>query len=218
MNDDYPTDEELEKLSAWPFTDINGGLEYAVSLWHWPEYIQREDGVLYMATGGWSGNESIISAMRGNIGIGSRWICSSRGGAHEFELEGYGKTRESRFQLAHKLQQSRQAIRDREREHLEACAELDEVRAACDSLHKERDEALVMVNTQIDLTNESTRYIQKLQAEKRITELKREGDQIEQGRHLALKIWLNCKCGSEYDQELAGAIITEALSRNRNQS
>lgn len=108
---EYPTDEELQQLESWPYDDIQGGLEFAVSLWKYPDYIAREDGVLYLATGGWSGNESIIAAMRANIGIWSRWICSSRGGAHEFELEGSGGTfRETRFQLAHKLEQLRQQL------------------------------------------------------------------------------------------------------------
>ena len=101
--DEYPTDEELERIVNWPYTDVDAGLEYCVSLWHWPKSIQREDGALYLATGGWSGNEAIIGAMRKNIGLWSRWICSSRGGAHEFELEDCRKTRDSRFRLAHKL-------------------------------------------------------------------------------------------------------------------
>lgn len=36
-------------------------------------------------------------------------------------------------------------------------------------------------------------------------------EHLRYARHLAFKIWLNCKCGSEYDQELAARIIAEAL-------
>ena len=35
---------------------------------------------------------------------------------------------------------------------------------------------------------------------------------IEESRHVALKIWLNCKAGSEFDQELAGTVIAAALA------
>jgi hypothetical protein len=98
--DGYPTDEELQRIRDWPFADIDQVFAYVKSLWHWgvpPEW--ERDGVLYLATGGWSGNEDIINAMMNNIAIASRWICSARGGAHEFELTNGYHERESRFML-----------------------------------------------------------------------------------------------------------------------
>ncbi len=97
--DEYPTDEELGRVVNWPYTDVDAGLEYCVSLWHWPDMIRRHNGVLYMATGGWSGNESIIAAMKENIGMWSRWVSSTRGGAHEFELQRTDPYRPTRFNL-----------------------------------------------------------------------------------------------------------------------
>jgi hypothetical protein len=39
-------------------------------------------------------------------------------------------------------------------------------------------------------------------------------EQVGQSRHLALKVWLNCKAGSEFDQEIAARIITEAMTQS----
>lgn len=100
---DYPNDEELHRIETWPYNDIDGALQFVKTLWHWPDFVQEYDGVLYLATGGWSGNEEIISAMRKNLGIQSRWICSTTGGAHEYELharEGPDAHRQSRFALS----------------------------------------------------------------------------------------------------------------------
>jgi hypothetical protein len=130
---EYPTDEELVCIEVWPFDDIDGALVYVQSLWHWPESIQQEDGVLYLATGGWSGNEAIIGAMRKNIGIWSRWICSTRGGAHEFELNAGYRTRDTRFTLAKAVQkkhtETHEATRARYLEDIQRLrTELDQVK------------------------------------------------------------------------------------------
>ena len=108
--EDYPFDEDLQRIKDWPFNDIDSVFAFVKSLWHWgvgPEW--EMNGVLYLATGGWSGNESIISAMMENIGIAARWICSARGGAHEFELHAQttnSPNRETRFTLEARLAQA----------------------------------------------------------------------------------------------------------------
>lgn len=105
MDDDgYPTDEELERLEKWPFDDIGGAFAFVKSLWWMPDFgVVEANGILYLATGGWSGNESVIEAMLRNVGISTRWICSSRGGAHEFELSAQHQDRETRFKLERQL-------------------------------------------------------------------------------------------------------------------
>lgn len=112
--DEYPSEEDLARIEAWPFDDVNEAFDFVQTIWHWrPSGIAKEDGVLYLATGGWSGNESIIAAMRSNIGIWSRWICSSRGGAHEFELEAGYHERGTRFTLAHQVAALRRKQEDK---------------------------------------------------------------------------------------------------------
>jgi hypothetical protein len=101
MSDDYPTDEELERLEKWPYQDAAGALEFAASLWHWPDWVTRdisaheaavlhanqEDRFMRFATGGWSGNESIIGALRDNHMVSAlTWRLTARGGLHIYQL------------------------------------------------------------------------------------------------------------------------------------
>ena len=113
--DGYPTDEALKRLEDWPAEDVNGALDFMQSLWHWGEdwcnhdisAAEREvlladegDKFLRCATGGWSGNESLIAAFNGNhIESGDKarlrnalmrrraWKLSSRGGLHIYEYQ-----------------------------------------------------------------------------------------------------------------------------------
>lgn len=83
----YPEDDELQKIREWPYTDCNGLLAYARSLWSYPDYWQAVGIVHKVSTGGWSGNESIISAMQENRMFWVLcWFKSQRGGHFEFEL------------------------------------------------------------------------------------------------------------------------------------
>lgn len=85
--DGYPTDETLTAIRFWPHTDFAALCEFARAAWHYPDYITMKDGVLTAATGGWSGNESVISALRQNrVFWGLCWRESVRGGRHVFEL------------------------------------------------------------------------------------------------------------------------------------
>lgn len=89
MSDDYPTEEELERIKNWPYTDIPGLLEFTKSLWHFAEWGWSPplNGVLRISTGGWSGNEDIISALRDNTMFWTLcWQSSRRGGHYEFSL------------------------------------------------------------------------------------------------------------------------------------
>ena len=100
---DYPTDNALARLEHWPLvrgtmhTDINAALDYARALWS--EYgragedlrpSERElvhaddtERFLRLATGGWSGNESIVAALNANHLLRAfTWRLSACGGLH----------------------------------------------------------------------------------------------------------------------------------------
>lgn len=87
--DGYPTEAALERIAAWPTRDYNGLLEYVASLWAYPDYVMKapEARTYVFATGGWSGNESLISALEQNILFwGMCWMSSQRGGRYEFVI------------------------------------------------------------------------------------------------------------------------------------
>lgn len=83
--DGYPTEESLTRLRVWPYTDAEGWLEYARTLWCYPD-AATVDGKRYrFATGGWSGNEDVIGAMRDNHMLWMLcWESSHRGGLYYF--------------------------------------------------------------------------------------------------------------------------------------
>ena len=65
---DYPTDEELEKIRQWPMEAANDLPPYVASVWCYPESAQETSAGLWVfATGGWSGNEEILAAMRDSM-------------------------------------------------------------------------------------------------------------------------------------------------------
>lgn len=90
--DNYPTDECLEAITNMPYEQINGFLEslldaelpYA-SIW---EETIDDERVLHYATGGWSGNESIIAAMLENALLRlMNYYAWKRGGLHSFLIK-----------------------------------------------------------------------------------------------------------------------------------
>lgn len=89
MEDNYPEEEELEKIKNWPHEDDYGKLlEYCMSLWTFKDYATKRGGNYRFATGGWSGNESVIYALEDNkIFWMSCWESSSRGGLYKFKLQ-----------------------------------------------------------------------------------------------------------------------------------
>lgn len=113
--DGYPTEEALRKLEDWPYQDVPGALDFMKSLWHWGDdwcnhdisaheaavlHAGPDDKFLRCATGGWSGNESLIAAFEGdhiehsdkdrwiNAMLRNRvWRMSARGGLHIYQYE-----------------------------------------------------------------------------------------------------------------------------------
>jgi hypothetical protein len=90
-NDGYPTEEELEKIRQWPHERQWVGLmEFVESIWWNPEWGWTKEGTTYrISTGGWSGNEDLIGALKANTMF---WLCcwqsSRRGGHYEFVVRG----------------------------------------------------------------------------------------------------------------------------------
>ena len=85
---DYPEDEDLESIKKWPHQDFHGLMEFIKGIWWCSDWgFSEKDGIYSLSTGGWSGNEEIIGAMRQNYIFWSLcWMSSRRGGHHEFEI------------------------------------------------------------------------------------------------------------------------------------
>lgn len=105
--DGYPTDDTLRAIETWPWQDIEGLFKLIRELW-WIKgwgvtdtLTEAEKEVchddihstlqpcryLRFATGGWSGNESLIHALRRNhIVWSTTWVLSARGGLHIFRF------------------------------------------------------------------------------------------------------------------------------------
>lgn len=95
---EYPSDVELERIRGWPCPDtgdwkplmelIEDIWQYAPD-WGWHEESSPTPGHLgyHISTGGWSGNEDIISAMQDNAMFWLMcWEESRRGGHFTFRV------------------------------------------------------------------------------------------------------------------------------------
>lgn len=99
MDDDgYPTEELLEYIKNYKINSFGNALiilELVKDVW-WSKnmLVWEEDGgdTLHMATGGWSGNESLIYAMQENYILWHLlWHSSTRGGKYVFDLANWKK-------------------------------------------------------------------------------------------------------------------------------
>lgn len=113
---DYPTEEQLEAVTKWQTEWTNNGttphyeswFELVKALWWlpdwgWNEFDGYEDDepvrVLHISTGGWSGNEDLISAMAGNfIAWGQTFYIHKRGGHYEFRYPDHTRSRRNEAQ------------------------------------------------------------------------------------------------------------------------
>lgn len=97
-DDGYPTDAALEIIQLWHWSDVKGWFEFIQNIWHlrswgWSEgeedheWDKGEKVYRYnISTAGWSGNESIIHAMKENGMLWHiTWVQSRRGGHYIFE-------------------------------------------------------------------------------------------------------------------------------------
>jgi hypothetical protein len=104
VTDDYPSDETLATIRDWPGDDDRALLAFVKARWWmadwgwcWHEY----DGVMdrrgrpmrvyLVSTGGWSGNESLIEALRASRALCwmRSWYAHRRGGHYEFRVEAH---------------------------------------------------------------------------------------------------------------------------------
>jgi len=87
-SDGYPDDLELQRIREWSVEDFTGLMEFVRALWKWNDWGWSLKGNKYdISTGGWSGNESLISALEGNMMFWMMcWHQSRRGGHYIFIL------------------------------------------------------------------------------------------------------------------------------------
>ena len=92
--DGYPNEDTLEKIREWSPGDWPGFWRVVTAAWDniygATSYIPvSDDGDFHLklVTGGWSGNEDIISAIDSNPTANALfWLSSHRGGKHLFSL------------------------------------------------------------------------------------------------------------------------------------
>jgi hypothetical protein len=85
--DGYPTEETVEFLSNYKnFIDAKEAIGFAMSALEQMGYatIKRGDNYIYIATGGWSGCEDIIRAMKENFYCSNLLIASLSGGGYYY--------------------------------------------------------------------------------------------------------------------------------------
>jgi len=86
--DGYPDEEELKTIREWDFKDFYGLLEFVKPIWKYSDmgyFDKGSDKRWHLSTGGWSGNEDIISAMMDNAMFWNcHWWSSRRGGHYIF--------------------------------------------------------------------------------------------------------------------------------------
>ena len=93
-DDGYPTEEFLQSIVDWPWQDGFGPLlEHALKghIYDTCWSCEPKGGgktEWHISTGGWSGNESIITALRENYMFWMVcWVQSRRGGHYIFETK-----------------------------------------------------------------------------------------------------------------------------------
>jgi hypothetical protein len=99
--DGYPTEDTLTAIAAWP-TDAPSLMLFVEGAWNTDygsvrydlrdeeaQVVNRRVGssMVRFATGGWSGNESVIHALRQNIRGRLLWLLSTHGGLHIYRRD-----------------------------------------------------------------------------------------------------------------------------------
>ena len=95
--DGYPDEMELKKIAEWSVSDgFNRLMEYVKGIWrysdigYWKRDRYGDSNEYHISTGGWSGNESIVIAMRENFLFWLLcWYQSTKGGHYIFRIPEY---------------------------------------------------------------------------------------------------------------------------------
>ena len=85
--DGYPTEETVEFLSKYNnFANAKEAMQFALDCFNKLCYatVKRENNYIYIATGGWSGCEDVIRAMKENVWFSHLRIVSTNGGGHYY--------------------------------------------------------------------------------------------------------------------------------------
>lgn len=100
--DGYPTRQALDLIEKWPTwrsSEVPRLFDFVESIWHLKSWgwhcqdaiddVHEEHVIEYnISTAGWSGNESIITAMRSNFPLwATTWVSSHRGGHYVFYVK-----------------------------------------------------------------------------------------------------------------------------------
>ena len=92
-DDGYPNEDELKRIRDWEPMDGIGLIDFVRSIWwnaDWGCSFETEDDVEkhQLSTGGWSGNEEIITTMRANwLWWSQHWYSHRCGGHYEFHVK-----------------------------------------------------------------------------------------------------------------------------------
>ena len=82
--DGYPVEVELAPCRG--SDDYDSLMQHVASIWHWPERVVQFNYKWELSTGGWSGNEEIIGALKMNTMFWMFcWVQSRRGGHYIFQ-------------------------------------------------------------------------------------------------------------------------------------
>ena len=94
--DGYPTEEELQTIKTWDLSknDVHKFFLYLQENWwmaDWGFKIDESDEeyiTIEMHTGGWSGNEDVIQALKEHFIFWSMyWHTHTRGGHYYFQIK-----------------------------------------------------------------------------------------------------------------------------------
>ena len=92
-DDGYPTNDMFNVIEDWHYEDFQGLMEFIKPYWqysssgYWVENKTKHVTEYHLSTAGWSGNESIIEALRNNMMFWTLcWVQSRRGGHYIFEV------------------------------------------------------------------------------------------------------------------------------------
>jgi len=81
-------ESELDQIMRWPIDDYGALITFIEPYFNQHGRLRySEDGLVNIATGGWSGVEEVVSALRANhIFWATCWVSSHRGGLFVFRL------------------------------------------------------------------------------------------------------------------------------------